>query len=108
MKDYEILITIKNNYLLTAMRKNGYQTAAALAGVCGVSSAQIGAYIDLKKYPRRKNGEWRPSVQKIADFLKRDPSQLFPPQRLDLPLGNKLTMKADFGSTLVLGSETYP
>ncbi len=97
MKDYQLQIAIKNNYLLTAMRENGYFFVPRLAEASGVSSSAIYEYLSLRKGALTlRRGAVRASVQRLADFLKRTPDQLFPSQHFDRPLKtNKATMEVD-------------
>ncbi|MCH7580159.1 MAG: hypothetical protein IIB22_07945 [Chloroflexi bacterium] len=96
MKDYEIQLRVKNNYLLTAMRENGYFGANDLARASGISSGVIYDLLALKSTAISKNGKIREVVIRIADFLKRDVRHLFPLQHFDQPLKtNRATMKVN-------------
>lgn len=81
--DYSITITIKNNYLLSAMRECGIETAAELSRVSGTRQMDIGKYLNLKLTPYGVRGGLRPSIDRIAKALKRLPEDLFPPQHID-------------------------
>ena len=86
MKDYEITVKVRNNYLLTAMRAKGYQTAPDLWRACGVDRGTIYDYLNLKKIPLTRSGEWRKSILTIADCLGVEPASLFPFQHIEQAL----------------------
>jgi len=87
MKDYALTIKVRNNYLLTAMRRAGFQTAAELSRASGVRQSEIGELLNLKTIPvSRRTHEWRPLVMKLANFLRCLPEDLFPPQHVHAPL----------------------
>ena len=86
MKDYNITVTVRNNYLLTKMRELGIWTAADLWRATGVPQSTLGHYLGLLLPARMKNGEFRPAVNRLADFFRCLPEDLFPPQHLDASL----------------------
>jgi RNA polymerase sigma factor (sigma-70 family) len=84
MKDYNITVKVRNNYLLSAMRSAGLETAAALSRVSGATQSSIGEYLNLKQIPiSKKTGEWRENIIKISDALSVLPEDLFPPQHIE-------------------------
>jgi hypothetical protein len=88
-KDYLVKITIKNQRMLDRMRIAGFKTAAQLSRTCGVRSTVIGEYLSMKRVPRnrwRLDGEFNPSIVRIANALRCLPEDLFPPQHIDKPL----------------------
>jgi RNA polymerase sigma factor (sigma-70 family) len=82
MKDYLLQIKIKNAPMMNMMRANGLDTGADLSRLSNVSEGEIGLYLNLKKVPIKKSGEWRISVLKIADSLRVLPDMLFPKQHI--------------------------
>ena len=95
--DYRVTIKIKNNYLFSAMRENGFKTVADLSRASGVSQCQVGMYLNLKITPFTTKG-LRPSIVKIAKCLKKLPEDLFPPQHIKEPLlKNKATVEVTRG-----------
>jgi DNA-binding CsgD family transcriptional regulator len=78
VKDYNVTVKVRNNHLLTAMRDNGYFTAAELSRASGVTNSVIGDYLNLKRAPLLIGGAWSRAVLKLADTLKRLPEDLFP------------------------------
>jgi len=76
--DLLVIVTIKNNALLTAMRGARCENAAALARDSGVSYHRICDYLNLKIAPLRRDGEWRSCILAISKALRRLPEDLFP------------------------------
>ena len=104
MKDYEITLTVRNNFFLTAMRKKGFWTAAALSRATGVGPSQIGKFLNLRKIPLMKDGCWLPSVERIALALECTPFDLFPPRHIDAEMSRNVgvvTMAAEEMTTLI-------
>jgi len=86
MKDYEINVKVKNNWLLTAMRKKGCHTGADLWRLSGVTQAVINDYLNLNTSFLRKDGAWKPSIIKLSEALNCMPEELVPPQHIETPL----------------------
>jgi RNA polymerase sigma factor (sigma-70 family) len=97
VKDYNITVKIKNNYMLNAMKSVGIYTAAELSRVSGVTQTQIGSFLNLKNIPYNKNGTIKKAVLMISKTLKVLTEDLFPPQHLLNPLEtNTASVEADF------------
>ena len=96
VKDYVIQFKIKNGPMLSVMRANGMETAAALHRASGVSQSDIGRYLNLLKSPWTKSDRWSDSILKIAKALKVVPEMLFPEQHILKPLEkNKAEIEMD-------------
>ena len=91
MKDYKILIKVKNNYMLKAMEAAGVSNASELSRLSKVSPSEVGFYLNLKKSPILTDGTFATSVKKIAEVLDRLPEDLFPAQHLRVPLRKNTT-----------------
>jgi DNA-directed RNA polymerase specialized sigma24 family protein len=107
MKDYEITIKVRNNCLLSAIRKAGYESPAAFARHCGIGNVTLYAFIALKRLPLRVNDQgvdqWAVAVQKMADALATTPESLFPPQHIRTCLEkNSATLEMDAGEAAFL------
>lgn len=100
MKDYNIQLKIRNNYLLTAMRENGIENAHQLSRASGVYPSKIGEYLNLKRSPYMKNGDLYPSIVKIAEYLNRGINQLFPEEHMYVAL-EKNTGEVEISSSEV-------
>lgn len=96
MKDYALEIKIKNNFLLTMMRRHGLNTAAELARACGASKNAIGEMLNLKTPAYTSRGEVVTCVQRVCDFFQCTPDDIFPEQHLQktLPV-NKAFLEAN-------------
>lgn len=69
MKDYRVIITIKNNHLWRAMQRAGFTTAAELSRASGVRQDRIGLLLNLKMSPTTRTGEIRPIVARLSSVL---------------------------------------
>ncbi|MCA3324919.1 MAG: hypothetical protein INF69_14560 [Roseomonas sp.] len=95
-RDLLVIVTIKNNALLTAMRAAGCETAAALARDSGVSYTRVSDYLKLKIAPLRQDGEWRSCILAISKTLCRLPEDLFPAPFIRRALDtNRVTREVD-------------
>ncbi len=91
-QDLLVIVSVKNNALLTAMREAGYESAAALSRAGGVSAHRIYDYLNLRIAPLRENGEWRACILAISKALRTLPEDLFPATFLRRALAtNKVT-----------------
>lgn len=106
MKDYELTVTIRNNYLLTAMRRAGFKTIRELADASGCSYQSLLKCANLKKAARHgRTGDFRPLVKRVAEFLRVSPEMLFPVQHHGDPLpAHTATMEADLEQMVQLTS----
>ena len=106
MKDYELTVTIRNNYLLTAMRRAGFKTIRELADASGCSYQSLLKCANLKKAARHgRTGDFRPLVKRVAEFLRVSPEMLFPVQHHGDPLPkNTAQMEADLEQVVQLTS----
>lgn len=82
IKDYEVTIRIRNNWMLKAMRKAGIENGAELSRRSGVPYTSIVSYLTLQKAFLRKDGRWASGVEDIAGFLSCNPEDLVPPQHM--------------------------
>ncbi len=79
MKEYNIQIKVRNNFLLAKMRSFGYETAADLSRAAGVSQSIIGDYLNLTDIPTRKrDGEFKAAVAKLCEHFRCSPRDIFP------------------------------
>lgn len=91
--DLLIIVSVKNNALLTAMREAGYEKPAALARDSGASLHRVYDYLNLKIAPVRKDGEWRSCVLAISKALRRLPEDIFPAAFLRRALATNKVMR---------------
>jgi DNA-directed RNA polymerase sigma subunit (sigma70/sigma32) len=97
MKDYEVTVKVRNNWLLRAMLDNGFLTGADLSRVSGVDQQTISQMLNLKTTFMANNGDWRPAVIKLSETLKCLPEDLVPPQHIKQILEKN---KASFEASL--------
>jgi RNA polymerase sigma factor (sigma-70 family) len=103
VKDYEVTIRIRNNWMLKAMRKAGFETGISLSRASGVRLRTIYLFLGLKLSFMKNDGTWRPNIIKIADTLGCAPDMLVPPQHLrEILKKNKGTFEADFEEVAAL------
>lgn len=94
--DLLVIVTIKNNALLTAMRAAGCESGGALARASGVSYHRVCDYLNLKIAPLRQDGEWRSCILAISKTLRRLPEDLFPAPFMRRALDtNRITREVD-------------
>lgn len=87
MKSYNLTLKIRNNYLLSVMKANGISSAAELSRRSGVNQSVIGHFLNLTTSGFIKNtGDWKPSLVRIAEYLRVTPDMLIPPQHAQTPL----------------------
>ena len=87
MNEYSITLKVQNNYMLTAMKNMGVNTASELSRLAGVSPSIVGKYLNLKETPFNKhNGECKKDIVKISDYLGVMVCDLFPEDHLYEPL----------------------
>lgn len=102
MKDYRVDIRVKNNWLLTRIEAAGYPSVAAFCRALGINNTSgLSPLVNLREPAVRKNGQWTPTVLRMAELLRCLPEDLFPPQHVHKAL------KKSSGS-LQLGADEIP
>ena len=86
MKDYRVQVKVKNNRILRAIEDAGYKTCGAFCVATGLSSSEIGNYINFKKSPLLKSGEWSVRALRLAEILRTTPDHLFSEVQKELQL----------------------
>lgn len=87
MSDYRIEVKVKNANILRAIKKNGYDNVNRFCVANNFSPQSFGDYVNLKKSPVNKHGDWVPYIIRIAEALNTMPSDLFSHEQL-IPLDN--------------------
>ncbi len=87
MSDYRIEVKVKNANILRAIKKKGYDNVNRFCVANNFSPKSFGDYVNLKKSPVNKHGDWMPFVIKVAEALDVMPSDLFSHEQL-IPLDN--------------------
>lgn len=96
-KDYNIVVTVRNNCLLTKMREVGFYTVSELSRRTGISGSEIYRCLNLTVSGQRQDGNWRLSVCRLAKFFRCLPEDLYPPQHAAAPLPKR---RAEFDMSL--------
>jgi hypothetical protein len=86
LKDYHVTVRVKNNWMLQAMRRAGYETVAQLSRASGVPHSRLGLLLNLKLPFITKKGEWTRTAITISKYLRCLPEELVPPQHLEQTL----------------------
>lgn len=85
MKEFEVVIRIKNNRLLETRRNKGL-SQKQVANYIGVSTNTYSAYECLDRSPLNKRGELRTGILELCSFFEKDFSELFPDSILGIKL----------------------
>ena len=87
--EYNITLKVRNNLLLQAFKDKGDYPGQELAEKIGITYVMLNAYIALKLSPIHRNGNYRESVYKICEYLKKLPEELWTDEQLT-PLENSV------------------
>ncbi len=74
---FRVEIRVKNGPLYRAI-KGAYPSVARFCKAHGLNQVLVGEFLNLKRCPVNRYGEWLPVVQRIADALGELPDDLFP------------------------------
>lgn len=108
MKDYRVLVTVKNNRILRLIEAQGFTSVAAFCDHYRIAASLVGLYINQKINPFTKSGAWRGSVMKLAALLQVPPEALFSDEQLNPLENNKAEIEVDFADIRPLLEESYP
>jgi len=78
--DFDVAIKIRNGRLLRAIRDAGYASVAAFARAHGFVYSDVQKFISMTQSPFSPSGKPSNSAQLVADILKTNVEDLFPPQ----------------------------
>lgn len=92
MKEYQVTLTVKNNYLFRHMQLKGIGSVKELAKKTKLSTATVQCFLALRNSPMTING-WKQSVLRLAEYFNCKPEELFPEQHHYEPLAKN---KASF------------
>ena len=107
LADYSVGLKVRNNYLLTAMRQRGIETASGLSRATGVSLPAIYELLNLSKPALLKNGEWRPTLLKLGRFFNLPPEALVPSQHHEQALPfNRAEVEASLPELMAISDMT--
>ena len=77
MKDYRLLVKVKNANLLRAIEKAGFKTVHAFCVANDLDPGAVGGLVNLKFSPLYKDGDWRPIAERLSVVLNTPLSVLF-------------------------------
>lgn len=77
MSEYRVLIQVKNNNILSAIERCGYKNVNAFCVATGNQPSTIGEFINFKRSPLLKDGDWSVMALRLADTLLTTPDSLF-------------------------------
>lgn len=77
MKEFRVIVTLKNNLLASTREKMGHNQSA-MAEICGVAPTIYGELENLKRSPWTKVGKWSAHAERIAAVCRMLPEDLWP------------------------------
>ena len=77
MKDYRLLVKVKNANLLRAIEKAGFKNVNAFCVANGLPPGDVGNLVNLKSSPLYNGGDWRPIAERLSVVLNTPLSVLF-------------------------------
>lgn len=78
-KDYKIILKIKNNRLLSLIKKAGYSRIRDFCRAAGIQLVTVYSLINFKKSPiNKRTGKWTKIASEISYFLGELPDYVFP------------------------------
>jgi RNA polymerase sigma factor (sigma-70 family) len=78
--DFDVAIKIRNGRLLRSIRDAGYASVAAFARAHGFVYSDVQKFVSMTQSPFSPSGKPSNSAQQVADILKTNVEDLFPPQ----------------------------
>lgn len=77
MKDLELTIKLRNNQIKARRIAMGLMSVSALSDATGIQQGVLGAYENLRCSAFTKEGKWRKSAIRLAEFFKVTVETLF-------------------------------
>jgi RNA polymerase sigma factor (sigma-70 family) len=104
-KDYKIILKIKNNRLLSLIKKAGYSSITDFCRAAGIQSVTVYSLINFKKSPiNQTTGKWTRVAIKISNFLEELPDYVFP-EHMRRALNNHSERDLSHGQMLFMAKE---
>ena len=69
MKDYRVMVTVKNNKLLSAIEDAGFSSVSEFSRAFSINESEVGRLLNIKKSPLKPSGELTVTAAKIIDAL---------------------------------------
>lgn len=105
-KDFLVVVRIKNNRILSAMKRRKIKNFSELARLSMCAPTILGQLVSFKKSPLRRDGEWRRAAMNISSALHVEPEDLWPEYMARmLALKASVEMPVDLADLKLLNSE---
>ena len=108
MKDYRIELKVKNNRIASLIEDHGHNSVAAFCKKNGLQHSTVGLYMNLKKPPMRKDGNYSTSALAIAIALNVTPGYLWPDEMLSVLDNNTAALELDLFEVLTIAGGSSP
>lgn len=76
-KDYRVTVKVRNANLLRAIEAAGEEPGQRFANKVGISYHYLNKLINMTVAPRYKDGEYKPGVMALCEYLNKMPMELF-------------------------------
>jgi RNA polymerase sigma factor (sigma-70 family) len=86
MNEYQIKVTVRNNLLLSAIKKAGYKSQTEFAEACEVSVTEINNFCGLRKPAINSEGSFCHGAKVMMEVLGCAPSDLWTEAQLSMKL----------------------
>lgn len=86
MEEFNIKVSVRNNLILQAIRKQGYTNIAKFAKECEVSLGGLYDLINLKEAPLNASGEFSKPAKELMEALGACPVELWTDEQLTMQL----------------------
>ena len=93
-KPYRIKVSVRNNLLLSAIEKQGYESVAAFERASEIKLGRINGLVAMREAPINNYGEFTPNAKKVMEVLGAAPTDLWTEQQLTIRLKTNVGERA--------------
>jgi RNA polymerase sigma factor (sigma-70 family) len=86
MEEFNIKVTVRNNLILQAIRKQGYTNLNKFSKECEVSIGGLYDLVNLKEAPLNSDGEFSKPAKELMEALGACPVELWTDEQLNMRL----------------------
>jgi RNA polymerase sigma factor (sigma-70 family) len=86
MEEFNIKVSVRNNLILQAIRKQGYTNLNKFSKECEVSIGGLYDLVNLKEPPLNTDGEFSKTAKELMEALGACPSELWTDEQLTMRL----------------------
>jgi lambda repressor-like predicted transcriptional regulator len=107
MKDLQVTLRVRNNRILSAIKRAGYATLVSFAEANHLKPSTVSAFITMKKSPvsmRSNPPMWNRLAWDLATALKCEPEVLWPAHMVRLRNKGKLEYLVDVNELELIGT----